>query len=297
MSRPNKSGLDYFPLDVHLDEKIELIEAKHGLAGFGLIIKLLQKIYQNGYFFEATEDRLLLLKKRLDVDYNFIVEVIKDACRWQLFYDDHYEKYNVLTSPGIQKRYFEATKRRKELEFIKEYLCFSDPKTFYKDTVNVNINSINVNKNKINDRINSQSKVKESKGKNNTPLNPPKGEEKETLFSELKNYLINNLPQKLKPYEISLFDFYKYRMQMVKKRRYRTSAGIDGLFRDLIECLESGLNPTTCCQLAQENDWLTPRVKYIESAGLVMAAKNTQVNGSSEKTQAEIEQELDEAMA
>ena len=31
-----KSGIDYFPLDVILDEKFELIEAEYGLTGFGV---------------------------------------------------------------------------------------------------------------------------------------------------------------------------------------------------------------------------------------------------------------------
>jgi len=31
MSRPLKIGIDYFPLDTGLDEKFELMEAKHGM--------------------------------------------------------------------------------------------------------------------------------------------------------------------------------------------------------------------------------------------------------------------------
>ena len=40
-----KSGLEYFPLDVVLDDKFELIEAEFGLTGFAVIVKLFQKIY------------------------------------------------------------------------------------------------------------------------------------------------------------------------------------------------------------------------------------------------------------
>ena len=45
MARPQKKGLDYFPLDVDIDQddKIALIEAKHGAIGFAVIIKLLMK--------------------------------------------------------------------------------------------------------------------------------------------------------------------------------------------------------------------------------------------------------------
>ena len=40
-----KSGTPYFPLDVELDEKMELIEAEYGLTGYAVILKLLQRIY------------------------------------------------------------------------------------------------------------------------------------------------------------------------------------------------------------------------------------------------------------
>lgn len=160
MPRPNKTGLDYFPLDVNVDDKIKLIEAKHGLLGFGLIIKLLQGIYRDGYYFEATEDRILLLKKDLNVDYNFILEVINDACKWKLFSADLFEKNNVLTSHGIQRRYIEATKRRKDVDFVREYLLVDDVESLYKEEVNVNINSINEDNNHEKDDSGTQSKVK-----------------------------------------------------------------------------------------------------------------------------------------
>lgn len=57
LARPQKEGLEYFPLDVDMDQddKVALIEAQHGLVGFGVVIKLLMKIYKHGYFYEWTE--------------------------------------------------------------------------------------------------------------------------------------------------------------------------------------------------------------------------------------------------
>ena len=42
MARPQKEGLDYFPFDVDMDQddKVALIEAKHGITGFGVVVKL-----------------------------------------------------------------------------------------------------------------------------------------------------------------------------------------------------------------------------------------------------------------
>ena len=40
LARPKKQGLDYFPLDVNIDNKIEIIESKYGILGFGFIIRM-----------------------------------------------------------------------------------------------------------------------------------------------------------------------------------------------------------------------------------------------------------------
>ena len=40
MARPQKAGIDYFPMDVDMDQddKILLIEAEHGVEGFGILV-------------------------------------------------------------------------------------------------------------------------------------------------------------------------------------------------------------------------------------------------------------------
>ena len=42
MARPQKEGIDYFTLDVKMDDEVKLVEAKSGIAGFGVLIKLYQ---------------------------------------------------------------------------------------------------------------------------------------------------------------------------------------------------------------------------------------------------------------
>ena len=150
MSRPLKTGLDYFPMDVEMDDKVELIEAKHGILGFGILVKLYQRIYKEGYFLKLTEETLLIFSKRVNVDINKVNEVINDCLRYQLFDENLHKKYQILTSPGIQKRYLQAIDRRKDIELIQNY-------------INVDINGLNVNINWVNVDISTQSKVKETK--------------------------------------------------------------------------------------------------------------------------------------
>ena len=111
VARPKKQGLDYFPLDVNIDSKIEILESKYGVFGFGFIIKLFQKIYANGYYLEWSQYSPLLLKKEIGIEEEKIIEFIEFCL-----------EINILTSRGIQKRYFTVCKRRKEIELMKEYL-------------------------------------------------------------------------------------------------------------------------------------------------------------------------------
>lgn len=169
MARPTKQGLDYFSLDTNIDTKLELFEAEHGLVGFGFIIKLFQKIYSNGYYYEWNEDEQLLFSKQINVDINQINVYINSALKRNIVNKELFEKYSILTSRGIQKRFLEACRRRKQIEIIKEFslIDFNNPnyQEFKSKIVYVSNNSINVNNNSQNDDNNSQSKVNESKGK------------------------------------------------------------------------------------------------------------------------------------
>lgn len=168
-----KSGLDYFSLDVHLDEKFELIEAEFGLKGFAVIVKLLQKIYgQHGYYCEWTEEIALLFSRSIgycedaEKGGNVVSEIVRAAIKRGIFDKTLYEKHGILTSAGIQKRYLEACSRRKEVTVKSEYLLLCNTQNFK----NVNISSENVYISSKNVYANKQSKVKESKVKESNDI-------------------------------------------------------------------------------------------------------------------------------
>lgn len=160
MPRPIKNGLDYFPLDTVMDTKIELIEAEFRLTGFAIVVKLFQKIYgEQGYYCEWTDEVALLFASKNGVGSNAVSEIVQASVRRGIFDKDLFDKYSILTSAGIQKRYFEAVNRRTQINVISEYLLVSD--TILSE--NVNKNRVNVCNNSINVYKNSQRKVKESK--------------------------------------------------------------------------------------------------------------------------------------
>ena len=174
MPRPQKAGVEYFPLDVENDDKLDLIEAEFGLTGFAVIVKLYQRIYKLGYYCEWNDEVALLFGKRLGTGGKAVSEIVSAAIRRKLFDEEIYRKYGVLTSRGIQKRYFEIVARRKNVEVEQRYLLVS------RDLIPVNVNimyaetPVNVNtmhaETPENAYRSTQSKVKESKVKESKVL-------------------------------------------------------------------------------------------------------------------------------
>lgn len=156
-------GIPYFPLDVYADDKIRLIEAEFGLKGFAIIVKLYQKIYGGfGYYCEWTNDVGLLFSQDVCEGYSSVSEIVSAAIRRGIFDKDLYEKYQILTSRGVQKRYFSAVSRRKQINVKSEYLLVEVAQF----SENVNILSENVSRNAKNVCNLQQSKEKKSKEEN-----------------------------------------------------------------------------------------------------------------------------------
>ena len=154
-----KSGLEFFPLNVHLDDKMELIEAEFGIHGFAVIVKLYQKIYAIGYYCEWTTEVALLFSKKIGLGGNAVSEIVRAAIKRGIFDQRLYDCYHILTSKEIQENYFEATVRRKRVDVKEEYLLYSAARNLK----NVYISGGNVDMNAKNERISEQSRVEESR--------------------------------------------------------------------------------------------------------------------------------------
>lgn len=116
MARPNKTGLDYFPFDIDFfeDEKIIAISGEFGIKGEITAIKLLCAIYRNGYFILWNDLlKYKLLRNLPGISPELIESIVNRLVLWEFFDKALFDSVKVLTSRGIQKRYFEASKRRK----------------------------------------------------------------------------------------------------------------------------------------------------------------------------------------
>lgn len=166
MARPVKSNLDYFPLDCNLDQKFQLLEAEHGIAGFGIIVRLFQTIYgEEGYYMKWDKDSLILFATKIvmdgDINYktNFISSVVNTALNRGIFSKEMYDKYQILTSRGIQERYAEALKRRSKIFLENAYLLLKSPS----NVVNVAETEVNVAETRVNVDNNATKKSKVNK--------------------------------------------------------------------------------------------------------------------------------------
>lgn len=164
--RPIKQGIDYFPMDVGFftDVKIRKISRACGSQSTSILICLLCNIYKDqGYYILWDEDLPFVIADTVGVSEGAVKEVLIKSLQVGFFDNELYEKFHILTSSGIQKRFLNATYQRKETEIIHEYL------------INCTNNSINHANNSINPVDNEQSKVKVKRKNNISPSPPLKG--------------------------------------------------------------------------------------------------------------------------
>lgn len=120
MSMINK-GIPYFPTPANFfDEEImELLEAKFGILSSYIVMRLLCKIYKEGYYISWGKEQSLIFVRKVGggIKEEVMEKIIELLLEKEFFNKDIYEKYGVLTSEQIQKVWLEATvyKRQNDL--------------------------------------------------------------------------------------------------------------------------------------------------------------------------------------
>lgn len=184
MARPLSRGIEYYPLDVDFlnDLKIKKIMKSCGPNSIAIIILLLGNIYgDEGYFMKWDEDVCFLVADAVGAKEVYVKEVLKKCLQVDLFSSELFEKYKIITSKGIQKRFFEITKRRKRENLIDDYLLVNVTET----GVIVAETPITVAETGVIVSKSTQSKVKESKVK-------------KSIEGDINNKLISRLNSLLK---------------------------------------------------------------------------------------------------
>jgi len=93
-----------------------------------------------------------------------------------------------------------------------------------------------------------------------------KNKEKKEKKENLKFYLQEKIKgQNLLEVENKIIEFYNYRMDMPSSKKYKSTKGINGLFRNIDGCQKQNMDINTCLDIAMERNWLTPDPSYYKN--------------------------------
>lgn len=125
---PNKKGLDYFPktIDFYEDDRIFDLLDRYGPLGVTVYDCILCIVYKHGYYAEIPLDRLSkLITKMIGnkwVKNQKVVVQVVHFCSEIGLIDDGLMTENIITSVGIQRRFYEiAVKRMKRQLYNDKY--------------------------------------------------------------------------------------------------------------------------------------------------------------------------------
>lgn len=156
-----KNGIEYFPLNTNFfdDDKIALVEVDHGYLGSYVLLRIISKIYDSeGYYCHWGEDERKLFVKRIggkDFDLKKLDEIVDSSLSREFFDRTMYEKYEILTSRGIQKRFFEAVSRR-QVQVYREYMLIPEVRTKY-----ANVKFVSLAEDEVHPQVENKDKIQE----------------------------------------------------------------------------------------------------------------------------------------
>ena len=217
-------GINYFPVGVNFMEEnaMEVIEAKYGIKGSAIVLKLMCKIYKEGYYIRWDEEQCLIFANKAgrEVQAEEVQGIIEILFTKGILDRNSYQENGILTSESIQKVWMEATKRRKRELSELPYLMvkpekengkadtppalqeIQQPELFKKEKTPVNPKNVvhHVAVNAKNACNSGQSKVKENKAEENKelpPSAPPQGEREErkgdSAYLPIPGYAFNTM--------------------------------------------------------------------------------------------------------
>ena len=100
-------GINYFPVGVNFMEEnaMEVIEAKYGIKGPAIVLKLLCKIYKEGYFIRWDEEQCLIFANKAgrEVQAKEVQGIIEILFIKGILDRNSYLENGILTSANIQK--------------------------------------------------------------------------------------------------------------------------------------------------------------------------------------------------
>ncbi len=132
MGRPPKKGIDYSGWSVSIfdnDTKIDKLLDAQGWIGFGIYFYLCQRAYGGeGYFYKWCYDDCASTSRKMGggIGAGTVKETVDYCLQIGLFDKRLFDRWGVLTSKGIQRRYWEVVKERDVRCVISDYWLLQD---------------------------------------------------------------------------------------------------------------------------------------------------------------------------
>lgn len=153
MARPPKKGIDYSGWSVSIfdnDTKIDKLLDAQGWTGFGIYFYLCQRAYGGeGYFYQWCYDDCASTSRKMGggIGAGTVKETVDYCLQIGLFDKGLFDRWGVLTSRGIQRRYWEVVKGRDVRSVISDYWLLRDDecKGLLKTPLNPNFSERNPN--------------------------------------------------------------------------------------------------------------------------------------------------------
>jgi len=127
MSRTPKRGIDYAGWSVTIfdgDKKIDKLLDAQGWKGFGVYFYLCQTAYKlNGYYLEWDYDDCASTARKMGggVSSETVCETVKLCLLVGLFDNGLFDRWGVLTSKGIQRRFWAVAGERRVVPLNRDY--------------------------------------------------------------------------------------------------------------------------------------------------------------------------------
>lgn len=160
---PNKPGLTYFPkmIDFYEDDKIFDLLDRYGPLGVTVYDCILCIVYREGYYAEIPVDKLSKMITRMIgnkwvKNQKAVVQVVHFCSEIGLLDDDLMTK-NIITSVGIQRRYYEIAVKRMKRQLYTDKYWLLDKTENEKPLLNAPLNQISSEENEINSEFNHKS--------------------------------------------------------------------------------------------------------------------------------------------
>ena len=122
-----KQGIDYSGWSVDIfdsDAKIDkLLDAK-GWKGFGIYFFLCQRAYKtNGYFYEWSYDDCATTARKMGggINSGTVEETVRFCFQVDLFNQGLFDRWGIITSRGIQRRFWSVLSERRSKTVYDEY--------------------------------------------------------------------------------------------------------------------------------------------------------------------------------